>query len=74
MSTANSRRERCLAMSSAVFVVGAQFRLVSGGELGELVLVHQSVNVGSAPCRRGARPFGSSHSSERPNAVRSSSE
>jgi hypothetical protein len=34
----------------------------------------QSVKVGSAPCARGARPLGSSHSSDRPNAVRSRSE
>ena len=41
---------------------------------GEFVLARQSVNVGSAPCTRGARPLGSSQSSCRPSAVRSSSE
>ena len=54
--------------------VGPQLGLVGGGELAELVLVHQSLNVGSAPCVRGARPLGSSQSSCRPSAVRSSSE
>lgn len=34
----------------------------------------KSVKVGSAPCGRGARPLGSSQSSCRPSAVRSSSE
>ncbi len=54
--------------------VSAQLGLVGGGEPREFFLAHQLVNVGSAPCSRGARPLGSSQSSCRPSAVRSSSE